>query len=103
MYLAGSLSKHLKCHLGASNPVPPSFFYTVMLAQLGDTDPVGRRGKGTVKEGAGEAHGSWVEGGLITHSTAPALPRAAPLCSAESEPPQPLKPRCLRGMGRRIR
>lgn len=31
-----------------------------------------------VKEEVGEAHGSWVEGGLLTHSYALAMPRAAP-------------------------
>lgn len=44
----------------------------------GATAPVGHRGKRAVKEEVGEAHGSWEEGGLLTHSSALALPRAAP-------------------------
>lgn len=65
-------------YLGATNPVPSSFFYAVMPAHLAGTAPVRRWGKRARKEEVEEAQGSWVEGGLLTHSSVLALPRAAP-------------------------
>lgn len=43
-----------------------------------------------VKEEVGEAHGSWVEGGLLTHSYCPSYAKGgSPRCPADSQPPQP--------------
>lgn len=75
-----------------------------MPAHLGYTALKGRGSEGAVKEEVGEAHGSWVEGGLITHSSAPALPRAAPRGAQPTQsPPQPPKPGSIseEGVGKR--
>lgn len=91
------------CHSGtlqisekSSGGNKPSFtllFYDVMRTHLGDNAPIGRPAERAIKEEAGEAHGSWVEGGLITHSSALPLPRAAPRCPADTKPLQALEAR----------
>lgn len=72
-----------------------------MPAHLGDTAPVGRGGEGTVKEEVGEAHGSWVEGGLITHSCALAPQGRLPAVPSRLRTPTTLEVQlCPSGVGR---
>lgn len=77
---------------------PLSFFYAVMPAHLGGgggTSPVGHRGQRALKEEVGEAHGNWEEGGLLTHSSALALPRAAPRSAQPTHNPHNTRSRAL--------
>lgn len=48
----------------------------------------------------GEAHGSWVEGGLLTHSSALAQPRAAPRGAQPTRNPHNPRSRALSQKGR---
>ena len=57
------------------------------------------RGSRAVKEEAGEAHGSWEEGGLLTHPTALALPRAAPRGAQATHNPHNPRSRALSQRG----
>lgn len=66
----------------------------MMLAHLGGTAPVGLWGERAVKEEVREAHGSWVEGGLLTHSSALAPPRAAPRGAQSTHNPHNPGSRC---------
>lgn len=72
----------------------------MMLAHLEGTTPVGLWGERAVEEEVGEAHGSWVEGGLLTHLSALAQPRAAPRGAQPTRNPHNLRSRALSQKGR---